>query len=413
MKKAGIILLILLVGFSTVWAAGTQETKAVPRTEINVFYYKDTVVDGMNALASAFMAENPTIAVKNEMLTTEFNTVLSSRYAAGQLPELWAAQPGETALKPYIDAKAIQKVNDVKVLQELSDDFKRSITFSDGNIYVIPLLSTARGIIYNKELFKKVGFDEFPNTLDGLKEACRRLKAQGIIPFAVSGAEGWAVGSLPYQVGHEIFASADFFERMNAGTASHTEVREVFNFIDVFRDNAQPRFMDTDFMGSVSLYAQERAAMIFQGPWAADAMMDLAPEVVAKSAMAGAPYTNDPDRNLLYIDYDMYFAVSSKADLAAVDAYFDFIVNGNGRKIFSEQVKSLNPYGIPFKTHAVNQSILDLSAKGLTIGDLQYANAPDGWWQNQGVAMQEYLGGQITKDQMLAKLDRDWAAAIR
>ena len=241
MKKAGIILLVLLVGFSTVWAAGTQETKAVPQTEINVFYYKDTVVDGMNALASAFMAENPTIAVKNEMLTTEFNTVLSSRYAAGQLPELWAAQPGETALKPYIDAKAIQKVNDVKVLQELSDDFKRSITFSDGNIYVIPLLSTARGIIYNKELFKKVGFDEFPNTLDGLKEACRRLKAQGIIPFAVSGAEGWAVGSLPYQVGHEIFASADFFERMNAGTASHTEVREVFNFIDVFRDNAQPQ----------------------------------------------------------------------------------------------------------------------------------------------------------------------------
>ncbi len=413
MKKAGIILLVLLVGLSTVWAAGTQETKAVPTTEINVFYYKDTVVDGMNALSSAFMAENPTIAVKNEMLTTEFNTVLSSRYAAGQLPELWAAQPGETALKPYIDAKAIQKVNDVKVLQELSDDFKRSITFSDGNIYVVPLLSTARGIIYNKELFKKVGFDEFPNTLDGLKEACRRLKAQGIIPFAVSGAEGWAVGSLPYQVGHEIFASADFFERMNAGTASHKEVREVFNFIDVFRDNAQPRFMDTDFMGSVSLYAQERAAMIFQGPWAADAMMDLAPEVVAKSAMAGAPYTNDPDRNLLYIDYDMYFAVSSKADLAAVDAYFDFIVNGNGRKIFSEQVKSLNPYGIPFETHAVNQSILDLSAKGLTIGDLQYANAPDGWWQNQGVAMQEYLGGQITKDQMLAKLDRDWAAAIR
>jgi raffinose/stachyose/melibiose transport system substrate-binding protein len=413
MKKLMAIALILVVTTSVVWTQGAQERSAAPKSEITVFYYKDTIVNGMNSLAKAFMADNPNVTVKNEMITTEFNTVLSSRYAAGQLPELWAAQPGELALNPYIQAKAITAVNNLKVVKQLSDDFKKSITFADGNIYVVPMLTTARGIIYNKDLFKKAGINEFPTTLDAMKVACDKLKAIGVTPFAVAGMEGWSLGSLVYQVGHEIFASPDFFTRMNKGTGSHQEVAEVFNFIDVFKNNAQPRFMDTDFMGSVSLYAQEKAAMIFQGPWAADAMMDLAPEVVAKSAMVGVPYTNDPARNLLYIDYDMYFAVSSKADINAVDAYLDFIVNGKGRNIFSNEIKSLNAYGIPFESHAVNASILEASRKGAIIGDIQYANAPDGWWQNQAIAMQEYLGGQISKTEMLAKLDRDWAASLR
>jgi raffinose/stachyose/melibiose transport system substrate-binding protein len=413
MKKLVAIALILVVATSIVWTQGTQEKSATPKSEITVFYYKDTIVDGMNSLAKAFMADNPNVTVKNEMITTEFNTVLASRYAAGQLPELWAAQPGELALNPYIKAGAITDVNDSKVVKQLSDDFKKSITFADGNIYVVPMLTTARGIIYNKDLFKKAGINEFPTTLDAMKVACDKLKAIGVSPFAVAGTEGWSLGSLVYQVGHEIFASADFFTRMNNGTGSHQEVAEVFNFIDIFKNNAQPRFMDTDFMGSVSLYAQEKAAMIFQGPWAADAMMDLAPEVVAKSAMVGVPYTNDPTRNLLYIDYDLYFAVSSKADIGAVDAYLDFIVNGKGRDIFSAEIKSLNAFGISFETHAVNASILEASRKGAIIGDIQYANAPDGWWQNQAIVMQEYLGGQITKSEMLDKLDRDWAASLR
>lgn len=421
MKKLLIVLLILIVPFALMAggkqeqkggteseSAGSMESGGMEKSEINLFFYKDTIVDGMESMAEAFMEKYPNITVENEMLTTEFNTVLKSKDAAGQLPECWSAQPGERAMQAYIDAGKVQPVSDFTVLDGLSDNFLKSVTFSDGEVWVIPMLTTARGIIYNTEMFKDVGYSSFPKTLNDLRDACEKLEAKGITPFASGAKDGWTVGSLVYQCGVEALAPADFAERMWAGEASHSEIKDIFGFIDLFKEYSQDNAMETDFMGSVSMYAQEKAAMLFQGPWAADAMMDLAPEVVAVSKMAGAPYTNDPEKNGLYLDYDLYWAVSADANAEAVDAYFDFMINGEGRKIFSEEIKSINPYGISFETHAVNESIL---AADNVMGDTQYVGSPDGWWQNQAIAMQEYLLGEISQDEMLDKMDRDWASA--
>jgi hypothetical protein len=46
-----------------------------------------------------------------------------------------------------------------------------------------------------------------------------------------------------------------------------------------------------------------------------------------------------------------------------------------------------------------------------TISDTLYANAPDGWWQNQATVMQEYVGDQISKSEMMQKLDEQWQKA--
>jgi raffinose/stachyose/melibiose transport system substrate-binding protein len=416
MKKTAILMvLFVLLSTASLFAGGQKDAPAADaaeKVELNLFYYKDTIVDGMNAMARAFMAENPNVVVNNEMLTTEFNTVLMSRDAAGQLPQMWATTPGEPAMKAYIDAGKVQPVGSLKVIKQLDADFVESITFSDGKIYAVPMLTTARGIIYNTELFEKAGIRSFPKTIGEMKDAVAKLKSAGITPFAGAWKDGWTVGSLVYQVGAEVIADADFAARMTAGTASHKDLNEIFEFIDLFKNNCQPRAMDADFMGSVALYAQEEAAMIFQGPWAADAMMDLAPEVVAKSRMAAAPYSKDAAKNKLYSDYDLYWAVSADADLAAVDAYMDFMINGNGKKIFQDQIKSINPYGISFESHAVNKSILETSAKGDIIGNILYVNSPtDGWWQTQAIVMQEYLGGKIDQTQMMERLDREWKAA--
>jgi raffinose/stachyose/melibiose transport system substrate-binding protein len=387
------------------------EKKAEP-VELTLFYYKDTIVDGMNALADAFMAKNPNVTIENEMLTTEFNTVLKSRDAAGQLPDMWATTPGETALGPYVDSGKVQPVDSLKVIKQLSPEFRESITFSDGKAWVIPFLTTARGLIYNSELFKEAGISTFPKTIGEMKDAVAKLNDAGITPFAGAWKDGWTVGSLVYQVGADVLDTPDFPARMSAGDASHKEFMEIFEFIDLFKNNCQPKAMDTDFMGSVSLYAQEKAAMIIQGPWAADAMMELAPDVVAKSKMVAIPYAKDPKLNKLYFDYDVYWAVSADADLETVDAYMDFIINGEGRKIFEEQIASLNPYGISFESHAVNKSILDAVDAGEIMGDTQYVNSPtDGWWQTQAIVMQEYLSGKINKEQMMEKLDKEWLAA--
>jgi len=424
MKRLLCSLIVVCVAASFVWAGGQQEAdkaaeegsgekaEKAEKVTLELYHYKDVIVEGMNELAEAYMAENPNITIKNEMISTEYNTVLKSRDSACNLPDIWAAStPGEKALKPYIESNKIYPVNDLKVIGQLTEDVSSSLTFSDGNIYTIPFLNTARGIIYNTKLFKEAGIDSFPETFSEMEGAVKKLKDNGIIPFAAAGKDGWTLGSLVYQCGAELYAKNNFAERMWAGDASHDEMMGIFNFIDLFKNNSQKKPMDTDYMGSVALYAQEKAAMLIQGPWAAVAVSDLAPEVVEVSRMEGIPYTEDAEVNQLYFDYDVFFCVSTKEHMEAVGDYFDFIVNGEGRDIFKEKIKAINPYGIDFEANPVVQSIQEQLKNNETVSDTLYVNAPDGWWQTQAIVMQEYMGGQITKSEMMKKLDDEWLKA--
>jgi len=416
MKRLVCSLIVVLVAVSFAWAGGQQESgdaagsvEKAEKVTLELFHYKETIVDGMNELAEAYMAKNPNVKINSEMLSTEYNTVLKSRDSAGNLPDIWAASsPGEKALKPYIEAGKIYPVNDLKVVKQLTEEVAESVTFSDGNIYTIPLLNTARGVIYNTKLFEQAGIDKFPATFSEMEAAVEKLKAEGIIPFAAAGKDGWTLGSLVFQCGAELYAKNNFADRMWAGKASHDEMMGIFNFIDLFKANTQAKPMDADYMSSVALYAQEKAAMLIQGPWAMPAVADLAPEVVEVSRMEGIPYTEDAGVNKLYFDYDIYFCVSTEEDMDTVDDFFDFIINGEGREIFKEKIKAINPYGIEFEANPVVASINEHVQNNNTVGDTLYVNAPDGWWQTQAIVMQEYMGGQISKAEMMQKLDAEW-----
>lgn len=399
----------------TLMAQGQKDEAAAPQKQtLSMFeYIGETATEAFNQMGEAFEKENPTIDFTLETIKTEYNTVLKAKDAAGKLPDIFqASSPGEPALTAYLKAGKLQPVTDFAAIKRLGADMQNSLRFSDGEIYIFPMTTTARGLIYNTEIFKKIGYTTFPNTLDELAIACEKLKAAGYIPFASGAADGWTVGSLVYQCGQEVFASKDFGPRMDAGKASHKEIKGVFGFIDLFRDNSQKNYMSSDYSNSIALYAQQKAAMIVQGPWATDAIAELAPEVVDVSRMTGIPYTNDPAKNKLYLDYNGYFVVSSTADTKTADAFLDFVVAGAGREIFSSKLKQINPFGIGFEANAVYQSIFDEIQKNNAISEIQYMNAPDGWWQNQALVMQEYLMGALTQDQVLERLDTEWASLV-
>jgi raffinose/stachyose/melibiose transport system substrate-binding protein len=412
MKKVLAILALVCMSMTLMAQGQKDETAAPERQTLSMFeYIGETATEAFTMMGEAFESENPQIDFTLETIKTEYNTVLKAKDAAGKLPDIFqASSPGEPALTPYLNAGKLQPITDFAAIRRLSSDMQDSLRFSDGEIYIFPMTTTARGLIYNTEIFKEIGYDSFPNTLDGLAEACVKLQAAGYIPFASGAADGWTVGSLVYQCGHEIFASKDFASRMTAGTASHKEIKEIFGFIDLFRDNSQKNYMSSDYSNSISLYAQQKAAMIVQGPWATDAIAELAPEVVDISRMTGIPYTNDASRNKLYLDYNGYFVVSSTADTQVADDFLDFVVAGSGREIFASTLKQINPFGISFEANAVFQSIFEEVNADNAFSEIQYMNAPDGWWQNQALIMQEYLMGALTQDQMLQRLDAEWAS---
>ncbi len=392
-------------------AQPTQSTQQA--VQMHIFFYHETLVQGFESLAKAFNEENPHVTITTEMIGPEFNTVLKTKEAVGKLPEIFAASsPGEPALKPYIQAGKIADVSSLKVINQLSEDYRKSITFTDGKIYTVPFTITSRGLIYNEEIFNTYGISP-PTTLDELARVCKTLKANNIIPFGISGKAAWSVGSCIFQPGQELFSSPEWAADMDAGKASFVDnALPVFDLIDLAKENCQPNMMSTDYMDIMAMYGEGQVAMLMLPSDVLNVLEGISPEAAEVSRIIGIPYTNDPEKNKLYIDYSASFAISSAADLEVVDRFFDFVINGKGKEIFITQMKSLNPYGIDFETFQGNKDVLSHIEQGNIINDTQYLLMPDGFWQSNGMAMQTYLGGGVDQEGMLRLLDKDWQTII-
>ena len=62
----------------------------------------------------------------------------------------------------------------------------------DGKIYGVPIALSQVGFFYNKELFAKAGVDgDHIKTWDDLLAAVKKLKAAGVTPIVVGGADKW------------------------------------------------------------------------------------------------------------------------------------------------------------------------------------------------------------------------------
>lgn len=399
----------LLLSCFIVLTGCNQAQKGSDRS-LEIFHYKETITSGLDKIASAYMSTHSDVKISTQVLGTDYNTVLKTKDSAGKLPDIFAAStPGEKALTPYIRGGKIADVSSLSIIKKLPEGVKESITFSDGKIYVIPLLNTARGIIYNEELLKKAGITEFPKTLQEMEFVCQKLKQAGITPFAGAGKEGWTLGSTIFQPGHEVFASPTFSaQRDNKEISFANDMLPIFGFIDLYLENVQEKFLDTDYIGSVELYSLEQAAMIVQGPWVINTVEELNKEVANQSRMGAIPFKETDNR--LYYDFDAYFCVSSQADLEIVEEFFNYIVEGEGKAIFQEEIKAINPYGIKYEMNKVDRDIDRYVSEGNTISDTQYINMPDGFWNVFAIGMQEYATGKISQEEMLIQFDKEWDA---
>lgn len=420
-KKTLSLVIVLCLSLTIFSACGkkdegqTTTPKPEEKVTINYFHYSASDAESLDNTAKEFTNENSNIEVKNEMISTDYNTVLKSKDAADKLPEIFeASTAGEPALKPYIEAGKIADVSNLKVIKQLPEEFKKSITFSDGKIYMIPVSNATRGMVYNKDLFQKAGITSAPKTLDELKADVELLKKAKITPFGIAGADGWTLGSCIFQQGQEILSSKEWLDNRWDGKGTFKDnCLPVFDLIDLMKENAQPKFMETDYMTSAGLMAEGKVAMIAQGNWLMGEVAKINPDTESKLGYFAIPYTNDASQNKLYFDNSAYMVVSSKANLEAVDKYFDYLINGKGQDLFYKVTKNLNAYGITFDADPAYNDIFEYIKAGNIIGNFQYNNMPDGFWQVNATAMQEYMSGKANKEQMLDMLDKGWNDIVK
>ena len=157
-------------------------------------------------------------------------------------------------------------------VQALIDQFAKY----ENDTSVLPFSITAAGVVYNKDLFAQHNV-QVPTTWTELLAACKTFQAAGITPIYMTIRDPWTIqqGLFDYVSGGAMDVDG-FFEKLKAQGADGTSAGVSFSrdfkpAVDKMlqllpyanKDAASRAYPD----GNVA-FAQGKAAMYFQGPWA-------------------------------------------------------------------------------------------------------------------------------------------------
>ncbi len=203
---------------------------------------------------------------------------------ANRLPDIFIIQSTELTtltktgkilnLAPFLSADKSWKNS------FLSDAFT-ALTGPKGQIWAIPEEEDTVGIFYNKVLFTKAGIKTFPKTWSEFLADCAKLKAAGVIPFAMDGdwvtQLMWAnlIGTQP---GGVKFLTSGIKTGNYATNPIVVKATEFLKNLHTSGYTNKDAFTG-DYTNAANPFLQEQAAMIANGPWMVQA------DIKGKSAL--------------------------------------------------------------------------------------------------------------------------------
>lgn len=144
-------------------------------------------------VAKDFEAQNPDIKVNIEFLENEaFKAKLPTLLQSKQRPDLFYSWGGGN-FQVRAEAGLLEDMSgySATLSEELSQAGMNAFRIDDKQ-YGAPYMVSQVGFWYNKKLFKQAGVDgESIQTWDQFLAAIEKLKAAGITPIAVGGADKW------------------------------------------------------------------------------------------------------------------------------------------------------------------------------------------------------------------------------
>ncbi|MEJ1160167.1 extracellular solute-binding protein [Prosthecomicrobium sp. N25] len=263
-----------------------------------------------------FNKQHPDVKITFEAFEAQnYATVLSTALAGEKGPDVMMVR-AYGAFEAMAKPGYLLELNESNVpgLTKLPEGALKGETLrSDGKIYAVPFATQTMLIVYNTELFAKAGV-AVPETWDELLEACKKLKAAGIIPFANGTATAWQnetiVGALlSSQLGKGF--EADILN----GKADFTDKR----FVDALgrleglakADYLSPSFAGIDYPSSQQLFTSGTAAMFAGGSFEIAGFKKANPGL--KLGVFASPVLKKGDERLVALFLDGGFAVNARS----------------------------------------------------------------------------------------------------
>ncbi|MGM0883491.1 MAG: ABC transporter substrate-binding protein [Bacillota bacterium] len=386
-------------------AADNTNTTKKEDVSIRVFQFKVEIADAMNRMAEEYEKETGVhVDIETHGGGEDYGALLKADFAAGSEPEIFA-NGGFTGLEPYMSRAT--DLSSEPWAADVLDTAKEPVTV-DGKLYGMPMNTEGYGLIYNKDLFAKAGITETPKTISQLTDAVKKLQAAGITPFEATN-EWWSLGI--HLVNVAIASQPDpagFAEDLKAGKTTIKEnkvFQEWLNLVDLIFNNAQKNKLTTDYSTQVAEFASGKAAMMQQGNWTQPDIDKVNPDL--NLGVLPLPI-NDSEGHVLVGVPSNWIVNSKSAHPEEAKAFLNWMVSSEtGKKFLTKEFKFMPALkSITATEDEIGQVAVAIQEQAPAALGWQWDRFPDGTMQGFGAAMQEYLGAQINKDQLLDKLDQ-------
>jgi multiple sugar transport system substrate-binding protein len=325
------------------------KTSAPAPTVLTALIWAPDWAEEMHRVVDAFSREHPDIQVALQfMIGNSVEENLKPKAATNSLPDIISVNPNPYAAT-LADQGMLADMGQCPAWDNMPDALQADWISVGQRRFGIPTGIATTLIYYNHDMFERAGVRELPTDFDAFIATGLALKKAGLTPLALSGGFPNMLANGPFSHGfaNNIVANVpDWRARIAAGTLPFDTPQGagIFARLRQLADHGllQADFMRAGYDDTLRLFADGRAAMTFQGTWAAGTLMRTRGQRVGVFA---PPWNDRGQMPVPVLGSETGFAVaqrSSEQSRRAAHLFIDFLY-GRGMPIWQSKRQNIPP----------------------------------------------------------------------
>ncbi len=299
-------MVFMAVGITGLAGCAGSETEG--KVEVELVSYKPEAVEAFEKIQDRFNQTHDdihlTIHSPNEAMT-----ILKTRFIKEDYPDI-VGIGGDINYSNFLDADLFLDISDLEevtsVKQSYQDMSKELEFVPREGVYCLPYAANAAGILYNKDLFEKQGW-EVPETWNDFVSLCKEIEAEGMLPLYFGYKDTWTCLA-PWNALAVGLSDSDTCNEVNLGNTTFSEeYREVADKMRELLSFGEPNPYAYSYNDACTAFARGESAMYPIGSYAIPQILSVNPDLNIGSFPFPAN-ENEAD-NVLNSGIDLQFCV--------------------------------------------------------------------------------------------------------
>ncbi|MDR1286039.1 MAG: extracellular solute-binding protein [Treponema sp.] len=421
--------MVLLVAALAVTACGGRNSGAQGSGEkvtLELMHFQtietiseSTEVKGYHAMKDKFIAEHPEVNLNESILQQiDYQTKIMALAAADEMPDIFFTKG--SWVQNFYDNSLMADITDGIDMSQYRDGVFIPVTRA-GRIYGSPIQLVMTSLVfYNEQMWKDIGYNEFPKTWDELMAANAKFRAKGIDTIALGNKDRWPYESCIISTLGDRFTGSEWTQSiiLNDGKAKFTDP----DFISTLSYSRQMaslfnvNFNEINNNQADALYCTGKAASTVEGMWViAYILTNGDPDVVANTRIALLPSVSGQKgaSNASSGGAGWAQSISSKLSGAKFDAAVAYLKQTTGveySQFIMDDSGLLGPIDVPVKDRAalpqLSRLYLDFAntLSFVPVYDIQMDGAVIDVMNSK---LQELLGGTASPEEVAAAIQAE------